>query len=74
MISGPAISGSLVFYLGFPAIVCGLGLFCFAFSPFLSYLKELPDRKEQSVEMQDFLEGEKTNFPYQAFIEEKNVG
>merc|ERR1711974_163105 len=71
---GPTLSGSLVKTLGFPVIVSGLGLFCFAFSPFLSYLKDLPDRrKKESMELQDFLEGEQTNLPYQAFIEEKNV-
>ena len=71
-VSGPALSGSLVKTLGFPVIVCGLGLFCFAFSPFLSYLKDLPEKKDKDIELHNF-EGENTNFPYEAFIEEKTV-
>ena len=70
---GPALSGVLVKSLGFPAIVCGLGLFCFAFSPFLSFLENLPERKEKNhIELHDLVEGEKTEFPYESFIEEKD--
>ena len=70
--AGPALSGVLVKSLGFPAIVCGLGLFCFAFSPFLSFLENLPERKEkEQIELHNFVEGEKTEFPYESFIEEK---
>ena len=72
-VSGPALSGVLVKSLGFPAIVCGLGLFCFAFSPFLSFLENLPQRKEKNhIELHDLVEGEKTEFPYESFIEEKD--
>ena len=70
---GPALSGVLVKSLGFPAIVCGLGLFCFAFSPFLSFLENLPERREKNhIELHDLVEGEKTEFPYESFIEEKD--
>ena len=68
LFSGPAISGSMMKNLGFSVIVCGLGLICFAFSPFLSYIKSIPDgRKEEDSKMEDFIEGEKTNFPYRPF-------
>ena len=70
---GPALSGVLVKSLGFPAIVCGLGLFCFAFSPFVSFLENLPERKEkENIELHNFVEGEQTEFPYESFIEEKD--
>ena len=71
--SGPALSGVLVKSLGFPAIVCGLGLLCFAYSPFLPFLKNLPERKDKNnIELHNFVEGEKTEFPYESFIEEKD--
>lgn len=52
--SGPAISGSLVKNLGFPVIVSGLGLFCFAYSPFMSFVKKIPKKcDEDQIEMKE---------------------
>ena len=33
--------------LGFPVIVSGLGFLCFAYSPFLTYLRDPPARSEK---------------------------
>ena len=62
--SGPAISGSMMKNLGFSVIVCGLGLICFAFSPFLSYIKSIPDsRGEFSVFLRRKCRRKIGNFP-----------
>ena len=45
--TGPVLGGTLVKNLGFPVIVSGLGFLCFAYSPFLTYLKDPPARSDK---------------------------
>ena len=48
--------------VGFPVIVSGLGLFCFAYSPFLSFVRKIPEKKisESNIELKEL----DSNFPY----------
>merc|ERR1711862_40278 len=60
---GPAISGSMMKNLGFSVIVCGLGLICFAFSPFLSYIKSIPEGRKKIVRWKISLKEKRQIFP-----------
>jgi len=69
---GPVLGGTLVKNLGFPVIVSGLGFLCFAYSPFLTYLKDPPARSDkEKLDQQDIVFGEKTNFPYEILANDR---
>jgi DHA1 family solute carrier family 18 vesicular amine transporter 1/2 len=70
---GPALSGSLVEGVGFPAMAVGMGLICFAYSPLLYLLKSPPHRTEQEMQEATQLvlgEGGRTKVKYANFDEE----
>jgi hypothetical protein len=45
--SGPALSGTLVEYIGFRAMLIGIGLISIIYGPLLLFLKNPPPRTEQ---------------------------
>ena len=51
--SGPALSGTLVKEFGFQNMLVGVAIICFAYSPFLTMLKDPPHRTEQERSEQE---------------------
>jgi len=72
---GPALSGTLVKNFGFQKMLIGVAFICFAYCPFLKWLKDPPGKTDQEkAEAERIVNGEKTKVRYSNYDDESMAG